>query len=256
MSFNQTRLMTATHKILTDNPPSMAVLPWGATEAHGRHLPYGTDTVEASAFAEHAADLAYQQGAEVIVLPTIPFGNNAQQLDQVAAVHLNTTTAYALLKDVCASLTKQGIEKLVILNAHGGNEFKPLVRDIMAELDIFVVVINFWQLVPEARTAIFDIAGDHADEMETSLMLYLCPDRVEMADAGEGERNPFRIEGLSQPGVWTPRPWTASHPDLGAGNPQKATREKGEEYFHAVCNAIAEILINVSRANKGDLPYI
>jgi len=256
MPFSQTRLMTATHKMLMDNPPDVAILPWGATEAHGRHLPYGTDAIEATAIAEHAADLAFQQGARVIVLPAVPFGNNAQQMDQVAAIHLNTTTSFALLTDVCKSLTAQGIDRLILLNAHGGNEFKPLVRDIMARLDIFIVIINFWQLIPEVQSQIFEENLDHADEMETSLLLYLCPERVQMDDAGDGKRNPFGIEGLTQPGVWTPRPWTASHPDLGSGDPGKASKEKGERYFHAVCDAIRDVIITVSRAQKGEMPYV
>lgn len=256
MSFDQTRLMTATHPMLREHLPNVAVLPWGATEAHGRHLPYGTDVIEATALAEHAADQAYQQGARIVVLPAVPFGNNAQQLDQAAAVHLNTRTALCILEDVSDSLIRQGIDRLAIVNAHGGNAFKPLVRDVMKDRGILIAVIDFWRLVPDERARIFDIAGDHADEMETSLLLYLCPERVRMQDAGEGARNPFRIEGLNQPGVWTPRPWTASHPDLGAGDPRRASREKGERYFHAVCGAIADILLNLSLARKGDLPYI
>ena len=256
MSYPHTRLMSATHKELLNYKPDTAILPWGATEAHGQHLPYGADAIEATAFAEHAADMAYQEGARVVVLPTIPFGNNAQQLDQVAAIHLCTQTASAILRDVCQSLIAQGIVKLILLNAHGGNEFKPLVRDLMSELDIFIVVINFWQLIPDIRSEIFEDRLDHADEMESSLLLYLCGERVHMQDAGDGARIPFQIEGLSQPGVWTPRPWTASHPDLGSGNPQKASREKGEQYFHAVCQSISEIVKNVSKAKKGDLPHI
>lgn len=248
--------MTATHRILGKNPPNVAILPWGATEAHGQHLPYGTDVIEATAFAEHAADQACQDGARVIVLPAIPFGNNAQQMDQTASIHLNTKTALSILEDVADSLLSQGIDRLIILNAHGGNEFKPLVRDIMRDRKILIVVINFWQLAPETKKRIFEEEGDHADEMETSLLLYLCPDCVRMEDAGKGRHIPFKIKGLNQPGVWTPRPWTASHPDLGAGNPNKATRKKGEEYFQAVCNAIKEIILNLSNAQKGNLPYI
>ncbi|NQT27167.1 creatininase family protein [candidate division KSB1 bacterium] len=256
MHLNQTKLMSATQKELLGYKPNTAILPWGATEAHGQHLPYGADAIETTAFAEHSADLASQDGAKVIVLPTIPFGNNAQQLDQVAAIHFNSITTLSILEDVTDSLIRQDIDRLIILNAHGGNEFKPFVRDLMIDRDILIIVINFWQLIPEMQAKIFEESLDHADEMETSLLLYLCPDRVRMNDAGTGKRIPFQIEGLSQPGVWTPRPWTASHPDLGSGNPQKATREKGEQYFHAVCEAIKNIILNISTAKKGDLPYI
>jgi hypothetical protein len=109
--------------------PTVALLPWGATEAHNLHLPHGTDVIEAVALAEEAAALAVVRGARPIVLPAIPYGNDAQQLDQVATIHLSTTAALAILSDVAASLVRQRIDRLVLVNGHGGNEFKPLVRD-------------------------------------------------------------------------------------------------------------------------------
>src|SRR5579864_7124054 len=120
--------------------PNLAVLPWGATEAHNLHLPHGTDIIEATSLAERAAQIAYEGGAKVIVLPTIPFGNNEQQLDQVATISFRTSTTLAILTDVTRSLTSQGIDRLVILNAHGGNEFKPIVRDVQKQYGILIVV--------------------------------------------------------------------------------------------------------------------
>ena len=79
-------LYEANYRQLLDDPPNVAVLPWGATEAHNYHLPHGTDVIEATAFAERAADLAVERGGKPIVLPTIPYGNDEQQLDQVATV--------------------------------------------------------------------------------------------------------------------------------------------------------------------------
>ena len=125
-------LTEANYRQLLDDRPNVAVLGWGATEAHNYHLPHGTDVIEADAFAEHAAQLAHQRGARPIVLPTIPYGNDEQQLDQVATISITTTTAAAILDDVARSLTRQGIDRLLTVNAHGGNEFKPLVRDIQS----------------------------------------------------------------------------------------------------------------------------
>src|SRR5256885_16018643 len=86
--------------------PNLASLPWGATEAHNYHLPHGTDVIEGTRLAERAAELAHARGGKPIVLPTIPFGNNAQQLDQVATIHFSTPTALAILSDVAHSLKK------------------------------------------------------------------------------------------------------------------------------------------------------
>src|SRR5262249_57665412 len=99
-------------------------LAWGATEAHNYHLPHGTDVIEATSIAQAAAALAHARGAKPVVLPAIPFGNNAQQLDQVATISFRTETASAILDDVAHSLTTQGIDRLLIVNGHGGNACK------------------------------------------------------------------------------------------------------------------------------------
>lgn len=248
-------LHEANYRQLAAAPPAVAVLPWGATEAHNRHLPYGTDVVEATEIAIEAASLAHAAGARVVVLPTIPYGNDEQQLDQYCTISFTTSTALAVLEDVVRSLSKQGVDRLVILNGHGGNEFKPLVRDMQGKYDLLIVVVNFFQLVPEACAATFEQPGDHADELETSLLLHLCPDWVELQHAGSGRRVPFTVAGLSQPGVWTPRPWSASHPDTGSGDPRAASAEKGKQYFDAVAGALAEVLCGLDQAEPGDLPY-
>jgi creatinine amidohydrolase len=249
-------LIEANHRQLSETPPQVAILPWGATEAHNRHLPYGTDVIEATKLAERAAELAYERGARVAVLPTIPFGNNEQQLDQASTISFTTSTSLAILGDVARSLARQGIDRLVILNAHGGNQFQPLVRDAQSQHGILMVVANFYEMVPEVKRAVFDSAGDHADEMETSLLLYLCPELVELSQAGSGDRIPFAIEALKQPGVWTPRPWSKSHPDTGSGDPSHATAEKGQQFFDAVTRALADLLVDLAGAKKGQLPYV
>src|SRR4051812_27107445 len=142
-------LHEATYRQLQSHRPNVAVLPWGATEAHNYHLPHGTDVIEATTLAERAAADATQRGAKVVVLPTVPFGNNAQQLDQVATISIQTATAAAILSDVAHSLTAQGIDRLVLLNAHGGNEFRPIVRDVQARFRMLIAVINFWQMAPK-----------------------------------------------------------------------------------------------------------
>src|SRR2546429_6662946 len=102
-------LHEANYRQLRDYRPNLAVLPWGATEAHNYHLPHGTDIIEATEVATRAATIAHERGAKAIVLPTVPFGNNEQQLDQVATISITTRTAAAILRDVVRSLAKQGI---------------------------------------------------------------------------------------------------------------------------------------------------
>lgn len=249
-------LEEANYRQLLDDRPLVAILPWGATEAHNFHLPHGTDVIEGAEIARGAAAHAHAGGAKVIVLPPVPFGNNEQQLDQVATVSITTATAAALLNDVVRSLKTQGIDRMVILNAHGGNAFEPLVRDLQSRYGFLIVVVNFWQVRPDLVSEIFDDPGDHAGEMETSLMLYLRPKAVVMAQAGKGKRVPFEIEGIDRPGTWTARPWSRSHPDTGAGDPANATAEKGNRYFQMLSDEVGNLLVNLSKARKGDLPYV
>jgi creatinine amidohydrolase len=249
-------LHEANYRQLLAARPTLAVLPWGATEAHGWHLPHGTDVIEAEAVAEAAVELATARGAGVLLLPAIPFGNNAQQQDQVATIHLSTSTAAAILRDVTSSLIRQGIERLVIVNGHGGNAFSPLVRDLMLETGATIAVVDFWKLEPEASQRIFADPGDHAGELETSLVLHLRPDLVELEQAGDGRRVPFAIASLGKPGVWTPRPWSQVHPDTGCGDPRQATAEKGRVYFEAITTSLADVLVEFAAAHKGQSPYL
>jgi creatinine amidohydrolase len=247
-------LHEATYRQLLDERPNVAVLPWGATEAHNYHLPHGTDVIEATCIAQHAAAAAHARGAKVIVLPTIPYGNNAQQLDQVATIHFSTSTALAIMNDVAGSLRRQGIERLVVLNAHGGNEFKPLVRDVQELHRMIILLVNFFQLIPDQVKSLFKEPGDHAGEMETSLLMHLHPQWVAMEHAGKGATVPMHLKTVKQPGMWTPRPWSRSHPDTGCGDPRPATAAKGQAYLQALVDAIAPLLVELSAAPREKLP--
>ncbi len=249
-------LFDLNYKDLQNNNPEVAILPWGATEAHNYHLPYCTDVIEAEQTAIGSAKLALTKGANPIVLPPVPFGSNAQQLEQFCTIHLSVETVKSLLDDIVSSLKKQGIEKLIILNFHGGNEFKPLVRDIIEKYKVLLVVINAWKMIPETVEKIFDEPGDHAGELETSLLLHLAPEVVELGNMSIGDTIPFELTTLKQPGVWTPRPWNQSHPDTGAGNPAKATSEKGRLYMEALCETISEVISQVNDAKRGMLPFV
>lgn len=249
-------LHEATLKQLREFRPNVAVLPWGATEAHNYHLPHGTDVIEATAVAHRAAAAAVERGARPVVLPTIPFGNDELQLDQVATISFQTTTSIAVFRDVCRCLLKQGIDRLILVNFHGGNEFKPMVRDAVGQLGIFVVLVQTPSLRPERTRELFKAGGDHADERETSLIMHLHPDWVSMRDAGSGERRPFKIEHLTEAGVWTPRPWSAVHPDTGNGDPSAATPEKGAAWLESMVEAVTDVICSVGAAKRGDLPYV
>lgn len=244
-------LHEANYGQLLERRPNVAVLPWGATEAHNHHLPHGTDVVEAAELAEHAADLATKRGAAPIVLPAIPFGNNAQQQDQIATIHLSTSTALSILRDVTDSLARQGIDRLVIVNGHGGNDFKPMVRDCQLSSGVTVVVVDFWRLRPDVLAECFADPGDHAGTLETSLLLHLRPDWVEMPRAGDGRAAHRLSPSLRQANAWTPRPWSRVQPDTGSGDPAGSSAAAGARYFAAAAESLAELLVAFSSLGQG-----
>src|SRR5947199_10689338 len=148
----------------------VAVLPWGATEAHNFHLPYSTDNIETERIAALAAGHAWQQGARVVVLPALPFGVNTGQLDIPLCINMNPSTQALVLRDVAAALAGQGIPKLVILNGHGGNDFRQMIRELQPAVSLFLCTVNWYQVVDPKP--FFTDLGDHAGELETSVMLH------------------------------------------------------------------------------------
>jgi creatinine amidohydrolase len=238
--------------------PNLAVLPWGATEAHGTHLPHGTDVIEASALGEAAVARANSRGARALLLPTVPFGINHSQLTQAATITLRASTQLAMLRDIAQSLLVQGIERLVILNFHGGNEFKPLIRDVMLDLPIFIAQAHGYQLAPEARGLLEHPRGDHADEFETSLLMHLTPQWVApLESAADGAVTPTQLLRFSStPGVWAPRDWAATTASTGVGDPRLATAEKGRRIFELLTEALTAVLVELSLARMGDYPLV
>ena len=243
-------LHEANYGQLLERRPNVAVLPWGATEAHNFHMPHGTDVIEAVSLAERAADLAVSAGARVVVLPAIPYGNNAQQQDQVATVHFSTATALAILRDVTDSLVRQGIDRLVIVNGHGGNDFKPLVRDCQLTSGMTILVVDFWKLCPDVFSAVFPNPGDHAGQLETSLLLHLRPEWMEMHRAGSGQAAARLSEGIRQAHAWTPRPWSKVQPDTGSGDPAGSSAALGARAFEAAAASLATLLTTFSGLDR------
>ena len=246
-------LLTETNwQSVRDAVYDVAVLPWAATEAHNYHLPYGTDVIETERIAAEAGRIAWEAGARVIVLPVIPFGVQTGQIGIPLCINMNPTTQAAVLADIVASLESCGIRKLVILNGHGGNDFRSIVRELQPDVEPFLCVVNWYTSLDASQY--FDEPGDHAGEMETSLIMHLAPElTLPLEQAGSGHERRFRIAALRQGWAWAPRAWTAATDDTGVGNPAAATAAKGAVFFAAVCERIAGFLCDLADADVDDL---
>ncbi len=237
-------------KTVKEQQYQLVVLPWGATEAHNYHLPYSTDNVEAGEIAAGSARIAWEKGAKVIVLPGIPFGVNTGQFDVQLDINLNPSTQFAILNDVIETLNRQEIYKLVILNSHGGNDFRQMLRELGLKYPkMFLSEVN-WYKVKET-SSIFEDLGEHAGEVETSLMLYLKPEWVlPLEEAGNGAAKKYKFKAMHEGWGWAERRWTSVTNDTGIGNPAKATAEKGEIFFNLLTEKIGDFLFDLSTTNQ------
>ena len=245
-------LAESTWKTVAVTDYEVAVLPWGATEAHNYHLPYGTDTIQCDALAAESARIAWDRGAKVIVLPAVPFGVNTGQLDIKLCLNMNPSTQAAVLADIAHSLEAQGIRKLVIFNGHGGNDFRQMIRELQPRTKVFLSTLNWYKVGHPER--VFTDLGDHAGELETSVMQHVAPRMVRSLDeAGDGHEKRWRIEGLRQGWAWAPRQWTKVSADTGVGNPAFATAHKGEQYANEVAACVADFFVELAAADPNDL---
>ncbi|HJZ39021.1 MAG TPA: creatininase family protein [Bacteroidales bacterium] len=242
-----------TWKTVQEQQYDIAVLPWGATEAHNYHLPFGTDTIETEFIARMAAEKAWHKGARVVVLPAIPFGVNTSQLDIFMTINMNPSTQFRIIEDILVSLSNHNISKFIVFNGHGGNDFKSIIRELQPKFpEIFIAQLNWFEVVPLDK--FFEEAGDHANEMETSVMMNVVPQLVlPLTEAGPGNSKKPRFAARKEGWVWFPRAWTKVTDDTGIGNPAKASAEKGEKYLEAITDKIADFINEMAVTGPDDI---
>lgn len=229
----------------------IAVIPWGATEPHNLHLPYLTDAILSHDVAVDAAQLAYERyGIRVMVMPWVAMGaQNPGQRDLKFCIHTRQETQKAILTDIVASLYHQGLRRIIIINGHGGNSFKGMIRDLAVDFPDLLIASSDWFKVFPAKDY-FDNPGDHADELETSVMMHYHPELVNINEAGAGISGGFAPEGLSRGIAWVPRNWLKVSRDTGIGDPRKATAEKGKRYAADVASAYADLFKDLLTEDK------
>lgn len=240
---SKAELTTASLTAIRNKTIDIVLLPWGATEPHNLHLPYGTDTILSNDMAIEAARKAAKKGVQTMILPAIPFGSqNPGQIDQPLCIHARYETQKAILTDIVAALNRQHFRKLILINGHGGNSFKNMVRDLAVDFPAVTLVVVDWFAI-EPQSSYFENHDDHAGEMETSVMLHFHPEWVlPLSQAGKGILTPFNIPAINEKTGWTPRHWNRATTDTGIGNPKAATAEKGKQYVDVVTNKIAALL--------------
>jgi len=232
----------------------VAILPWGATEPHNYHLPYGTDSLETAQIVAEAAEKAWKKGAKIMVLPTIPLGvQNPGQIELPFCLHTKPSTQIIIFKDIVEALYNQGIRKLILMNGHGGNDFKPMIREIQPQFSGMLISLVEWFKILDL-SEYFEEDGDHAGEMETSVIMYYFPNLVlPHNEAGNGDAKSSKLKGVLNKTAWIPRQWNKVSEDTGVGNPKKASAEKGKKYLEDLTTKIGEFFVEMAECDLEDL---
>lgn len=223
----------------------VVLLPTGATEQHGRHLPLDTDAFLAESVCLEAGRRRPEQ---VLVLPPVAYGLNLHHIDFPGTIHIEPEHFIAFCLDVVTSVAYHGFRKVLIVNGHGSNDslIDIVARKAVLSTDALCAAVNYLDLAREAIESVRESEVlAHADEIETSLYLYLAPDRVRMDEAvADGDVRGRFLSSDSTTAVhfndfWGRWTTTGVH-----GDPRPATAEKGRTVFEAavagLCGLIEE----------------
>jgi creatinine amidohydrolase len=230
----------------------VAVLPMGATEPHNLHLPYGTDTFQVDEIGGQACEAAWNRGAKVVMLPAIPYGTETNMARCPLAMNVNPSTIGLVIRDLVDSLAGHGITKLLILNGHGGNEFKPLLRELMGQSPVNLFLCDWFRgLSSDVQHELFDDPGDHAGATETALGLAFFNQLVRKNPDGslpadEGAARPSRLDAVNKGWVGLSRPWHLLTTNTGCGNPHSATAEKGQRLMDVMVDRLSAFLVDLA----------
>ena len=231
------------------------IIPTGAVEQHGHHLPLKVDHVCANAVATAAASFRPELS---LVLPPVSYGYVHHVMDFPGSINIHFEHFIQFVLDICKSLAYHGFKKMIIVNGHGSNG--PLVelvgRRLVVETDAHCVFCNWWQLLqvnPEFqskwRESVFPGGCAHAGELETSMLLHLDPDCVR-TDKTKSEisktnkrNSKYIFTDLFGRGAMGEVEWTSQFTDSGVmGEAEKATAQKGKLVFQEASQQLAAFI--------------
>lgn len=250
--------MTASEATATGD---IAVLPLGATEQHGPHMPFETDTLIAEAVASRLkARLAGH--LPVTFLPVEPVGYSVEHMDVAGTKSLTFQEAIDRWIGIGAKLSQLGTKKLVMLNAHGGNS--PLMTIVATELRVrhsMLAVATSWtrfgypaDIVSPSEKSI----GIHGGLIETSVMLAIRPDLVDMAKARDFSSAQSLFEkDFTHLRAYGPHAFGWKMSDLSpngvTGNAAAATADKGERILDHAVAGLADLMRDVAKFDLSTL---
>ncbi len=225
----------------------VALIPIGCLEKHGYHLPLGTDMFIARELAIKAAEIE-----PALVVPIAPYGIISEAQHRAGTLSLTSQLQYQILEELCDELARNGYNKILIINGHGGatNFLKYFAQSRLEKPHPYVCYTmnahyRSYQQTEEFLKKYGPLdGGGHADMMETSEIMYSHPNTVHMDRLVVSEsRENTRLNVLEENGIYTAIWWYAKYPFHIAGNPEIASPERGK--------ALEEIYVgNIAKAIK------
>lgn len=237
---------TAVQQALAEGLPVAAILPCGATEAHGPHLPLGTDVIISEGIVAFALPKLEEKGVRALVLPPLAYAPAQYAAGFKGTVSVSVAAAHALLLDIARSLHEQGFKVLALANSHFDPANVTMLRDaaaqISGEIGLKVAYADFTRRkLAERLTDEFKSGACHAGQFETSLVMAARPELVDEAARTQAADNPASLTEAFKKGAKTFE--EAGGPQAYFGFPAKANAEEGVASYEAMSDALVESIM-------------
>lgn len=228
---------------------AIIILPVASIEQHGPHLPVEVDSRLGEEVANRTAHKVNAMGQHALVLPVLWTGLSEHHMSFSGTITLDNATFALLIEGVVRSVIRDGFKRIVLLNAHGGNEnaLRSITDDLTPKLGVPIVQFTYWYAAAVAIAKILETQGglQHACEAETAMMMAVRPelvaeDRIPLAKVNMTPDITDVVGG----GVYRWRAIGARSASGVIGNPEAASREKGERLFESISDALADKLCN------------
>ena len=236
---------------------AIVILPVASLEQHGPHLPVEVDSLLGETVALRTARKAEAMGTPALVLPVLWTGLSEHHMSFGGTVTLDYAAFAGLIEGVVRSVARHGFRRIVLLNAHGGNEnaLRSITDELTPKLGVPIVQFTYWYAAAVAIAKILETQGglQHACEAETSMMLAVRPELVatERIPLARSNASPS-VSNVAGGGVYLWRTVGSRSASGVIGNPEAASAAKGELLFEAIADALAKKLCN---AELWQLPW-
>ena len=241
------------HQAVADG--KVPIIPVGAVEQHGPHLPLDVDMLLASSVALAAGE---RRPDKILVLPVVAYGYTGHVMDFPGTINIHYQHFIEHVLDICKSLAYHGFKRIMLLNGHGSNmpNLDLVARRCNLETDAQCAFAAWWSLLtvdpeflPRWRESKFPGGCAHAGELETSVYMYLAPDDVRTEHIKDGtisfneENSRYRWVDLFGAGPVQVTSWTSSYSESGTlGQATLATAEKGRIAFEEAVTRLCEFI--------------